>query len=124
VAGEVPVVDPAANLDRMLQPAQSLVRLVDQRVGPGHLKYAQYSSDSAIARSAALGGHSTAARSPASPRQSRTATLARGSSGCWRSSHSNWLAASASRPVTTRGIAAQTRQMVLRGSSSTARWCA
>src|SRR6266702_7673069 len=36
VAGEVPVVDPAANLDRMLQPAQSLVRLADQRVGPGH----------------------------------------------------------------------------------------
>src|SRR2546421_8531846 len=26
------VVDPAANLDRMLQPAQSLVRLADQRV--------------------------------------------------------------------------------------------
>src|SRR5437762_11757673 len=36
VAGEVPVVDPAANLDRMLQPAQGLVRFADQRVGPGH----------------------------------------------------------------------------------------
>src|SRR4051812_39170847 len=36
VAGEVHVVHPAADRDRMLQPAQRLVRLADQRVGPGH----------------------------------------------------------------------------------------
>ena len=41
------------------------------------MRYVQYSSDSAIARSAALKGDSTAARSPVRPRRKRTATAAR-----------------------------------------------
>jgi hypothetical protein len=36
VPGEVDVVDPAADPDRMLQPAQRLIRLPDERVRSGH----------------------------------------------------------------------------------------
>ena len=71
VTGEVHVVGPAADRDGMLEPAQRLVVLAHQRIRRA-MRYDQYSSDSAIARSAAPGGDSTAARSPGSPRRNRT----------------------------------------------------